>query len=72
MAITGISGVYVVETPIVSTVSTLYKSSHITIILLSTFIIGGATREVHARLPYYRMCFPFRCARVADASRHQR
>ena len=33
MAITGISGVYVVETPIVSTVSTLCKSSHITIII---------------------------------------
>ena len=33
MGITGISGVYVVETPIVSTVSTLYKSSHITIII---------------------------------------
>ena len=30
------------ETPTVSTVSTLYKSPHITIILLSTFIIGGA------------------------------
>ena len=34
--------------------------------------IGGATREAHARLPHHRMCFPFRCAGVADASRHQR